>query len=42
MSLTILRRELAHAINMANIGRDPTWLPVIEKLDAQIKARIMR
>lgn len=39
MSLTKLRRELAHAIEMANIGRDPAWLPVIEKLDAEINAR---
>lgn len=39
MSLTKLRRELAFAINMANMGRDPAWLPVIEKLDNQIKTK---
>ncbi len=38
-TLKALREEFDHAIMMANIGRDPSWLPVINKLDAEIKER---
>ena len=38
MSLAQMRRELDHAIDMANIGRDPAWVPVINELDSKIKA----
>lgn len=38
MSLAKMRRELDAAIDMANIGRDHSWMPVINELDRKIKA----
>ncbi len=39
MTLRQLRVELDFAINMANLSRDTDWLPIIDKLDTEIKAR---
>ncbi len=32
-----LRKELAFAVDMADIGRDPAWNPVMNDLDRRIK-----
>lgn len=37
MTLRELKKELEFAIDMANIGRDRAWVPVINDLDQRIK-----
>ena len=36
MTLAELRKELEFAVDMANIGRDPDWNPVMNDLDQRI------
>jgi len=37
MTLAELEAELEFAVEMANIGRDPDWIPVMNDLDRRIK-----